>query len=109
MLFTEEPAHKCDPFTEFNCGNDETGGICIPMEKVCDKKMDCPGFEDETQDSCDVNECLINNGGCSQVCVDLPHTFRCACKPGYKLIDNSTCDGQCHFCQFVVSTIIFTF
>lgn len=86
--------HKCDPFTEFDCGNDESGGICIPMEKVCDKNMDCPGYEDEEQDACGVNECLINNGGCSQECIDLPHTFRCACKPGYKLINNSTCDGQ---------------
>ncbi|XP_025192655.1 very low-density lipoprotein receptor-like isoform X1 [Melanaphis sacchari] len=88
----KEPVHKCDPFTEFDCGNDETGGICIPLEKVCDKNMDCPGFEDEQQEACNVNECLINNGGCSQICVDLPHTFRCACKPGYKLINNNTCD-----------------
>ncbi|KAE9545608.1 hypothetical protein AGLY_001151 [Aphis glycines] len=92
----KEPLHKCDPFTEFDCGNDETGGICIPLEKVCDKKMDCPGSEDEEQEACNVNECLINNGGCSQICVDLPHTFRCACKPGYKLINNNTCDGLYH-------------
>ncbi|XP_025410492.1 very low-density lipoprotein receptor-like isoform X5 [Sipha flava] len=88
----KEPVHKCDPFTEFDCGNDESGGMCIPMSKVCDKKTDCPGFEDEEQDACGVNECLINNGGCSQICIDLPHTFRCACKPGYKLISNNTCD-----------------
>lgn len=92
--FSEKPVHKCDPFTEFDCGSDESGSVCIPMEKVCDKNTDCPGFEDEQQDSCNVNECLTDNGGCSQLCVDLPHTFRCACKPGYKLINNSTCDGQ---------------
>ncbi|VVC43730.1 Hypothetical protein CINCED_3A006528 [Cinara cedri] len=86
------PMHKCDPFTEFDCGTDESGSVCIPMEKVCDKVPDCPGLEDEQQNSCNVNECLDNNGGCSQFCVDLPHTFRCACKPGYKLINNSTCD-----------------
>ncbi|XP_050433237.1 very low-density lipoprotein receptor-like isoform X1 [Adelges cooleyi] len=84
----KEPVHKCDPFTEFECGS----GMCIALDKVCDKKPDCPGFEDEQQDGCNVNECLINNGGCSQVCVDMPHTFRCDCNPGYKLVDNNTCD-----------------
>jgi len=100
--------HKCDPFTEFDCGNDEAGGMCIPMDKVCDKNTDCPGYEDEEQEACGVNECLINNGGCSQICVDLPHTFRCACKPGYKLINNSTCDGQ--YCAPIVllSLTLFT-
>lgn len=76
------------------------------MEKVCDKNMDCPGFEDEQQEACNVNECLINNGGCSQLCVDLPHTFRCACKPGYKLINNNTCDGTYGLIIFVIIIII---
>lgn len=86
--------HRCDPFTEFDCGSDDAGTMCIPMNKVCDKVMDCPGSEDELQDACGVNECLFNNGGCSQLCIDLPHTFRCACRDGYKLINNNTCDGQ---------------
>ncbi|XP_050542035.1 very low-density lipoprotein receptor-like isoform X3 [Daktulosphaira vitifoliae] len=84
----KEPVHKCDPYNEFECG----GGVCISINKVCDKKPDCPGFEDEQQDNCNVNECLINNGGCSQTCIDLPHTFRCDCKPGFKLTNNNTCE-----------------
>jgi len=32
-----------------------------------------------------MNECLINNGGCSDGCIDTPTGFNCTCPPGYKL------------------------
>lgn len=80
----------CDPKTQFDCG----GGICIPLEKVCDKNIDCPKWEDEPEDSCGKNECAVNNGGCSQLCTDTPGSFYCHCHEGYRLVDNRTCIGE---------------
>lgn len=84
----DRPAVKCNPKTEFDCG----GGMCIPLAKVCDKKPDCPEFQDEPTDKCGKNECLIDNGGCSHLCVDTPAGYYCDCKPGFKLVGNRTCE-----------------
>lgn len=80
----------CDIKTHFDCG----GGVCIPLSKVCDKKLDCPNFIDEPKDKCNLDECAVNNGGCSQKCVDTPAGYYCDCHHGYKLMDNKTCEGM---------------
>lgn len=56
--------------------------------------MDCPDWEDEPGETCDKNECAVNNGGCSQLCTDTPGSYYCHCHPGYRLVDNKTCDGK---------------
>ena len=44
----------------------------------------------------DINECLMNNGGCSQICINTNGSFMCSCLTGYSLsIDNTTCQGMC--------------
>lgn len=78
---------KCNPKTEFDCG----GGTCIPLTSVCDKKQDCPAAEDEPVDKCGRDECKLNNGGCSHICVDTPAGFYCDCEKGFELKDNRTC------------------
>ena len=43
----------------------------------------------------DVNECAVNNGGCSQICVDTSVSYNCTCYPGFILaLDKSNCSGK---------------
>jgi hypothetical protein len=63
------------------------------MSKVCDHRNDCGSWEDEPiGDLCSTNECQINNGGCADLCVDLPNGFYCTCQEGYELVDNTCVD-----------------
>lgn len=79
----------CDE-TTFQCKNSTK---CIKKSLVCDGKDDCGDFSDEPE-NCNTNECAdINNHHCSQLCVDDPIGFHCACYKGYKLSsDNKTCE-----------------
>ena len=55
----------------------------------------------------DINECSLNNGGCSQTCIDLQpdytrdqtEGFRCLCAAGFIMaVDGTTCQGNiCYY------------
>ena len=43
----------------------------------------------------DVNECLTLNGGCSQLCSNNDGSYRCSCRTGFQLSqDTKTCVGE---------------
>lgn len=98
LLFAGDPEIGCDQSSEFDCGGE--GKMCIPLDKVCDRQNDCGNWADEPQDRCGVNECSqslqdqAHRPLCDQQCIDLPIGYKCACKEGYQLVDNSTCKGQ---------------
>ena len=43
----------------------------------------------------DVNECDVDNGGCSQICTNTNGSFTCECNNGYLLhSDGTNCTGM---------------
>ncbi|XP_017066756.1 uncharacterized protein LOC108104917 isoform X2 [Drosophila eugracilis] len=67
-------------------GTQRSAEGCSPIE--CS-----PGFILGSDDKCvDIDECLKNNGGCSNRCLNTEGSYECSCPPGYKLeSDQKTC------------------
>ncbi|XP_073992974.1 sushi, von Willebrand factor type A, EGF and pentraxin domain-containing protein uif isoform X1 [Rhodnius prolixus] len=54
---------------------------CLRLEVMGCTRLDCV----------DVNECLVNNGGCDQKCINSPGNYSCVCNVGYELyLQNGT-------------------
>ena len=44
----------------------------------------------------DTNECLLSNGGCTQICTNTLGSYQCSCNSGFLLntTDRQSCDGN---------------
>jgi len=43
----------------------------------------------------DIDNCMTNNGGCEQVCINTEGAYACECRQGYTLTtDLHTCQGR---------------
>ncbi|XP_065905355.1 very low-density lipoprotein receptor-like isoform X2 [Dysidea avara] len=68
------------------------GDTCLTTsQQLCDGHYNCDDRSDEP-DSCNVNECAVNNGGCSHTCKDLLIGYQCTCPDGYVANSNNTCE-----------------
>ena len=53
----------------------------------------------------DIDECLTENGGCNQTCVNKPGSFECQCSAGYALGDDGkSCSGM--FMNVIVVVVV---
>ncbi|XP_054732983.1 fibrillin-1 [Anastrepha obliqua] len=96
-----------DPYTprllDEDCGPDKGGceqkceRLLFPGENEPRLKCSCfEGFSLDPNDyaSChDINECQLNNGGCEQICNNLPGSYQCACEQGLQIdtLTGNTC------------------
>ncbi|KAM6962531.1 low-density lipoprotein receptor-like [Aplochiton taeniatus] len=90
LVRPQAPPPTCS-VSEFRCSS----GQCVPLAWRCDHSPDCADGGDE--DSCDKNECLENNGGCSHHCLDQPMGFICDCPSDMRLVRDTQCEkiDQC--------------
>ncbi|KAM9425856.1 low-density lipoprotein receptor-related protein 2 [Pholidichthys leucotaenia] len=84
------------PTPPFTCPSGQwqcpTEALCIDLDKVCDGQRDCPNGADESP-ICNQDDCALNNGGCSDGCIQGPFGAECTCPSGFQLLnDSKTCD-----------------
>lgn len=56
----------------------------------------CPkGYVTFDSKCIDIDECVVNNVTCQQVCTNIPGSYECSCLPGYVYNDtNEICEGK---------------
>ncbi|UYV83192.1 clec-78 [Cordylochernes scorpioides] len=59
------------------------GAPCLRLELTGCSRQDC----------LDINECLTNNGGCDQRCINSAGSFSCLCNVGYQLYTHNGTNG----------------
>jgi len=54
-----------------------------------------------------IDECIYNNGECTQVCVDTYYSYYCTCRSGYRLAYNDyDCPGMIGFTLPINSAMV---
>ena len=48
----------------------------------------------------DYDECVDKNGGCEQICNNIPGSFQCSCLAGFTLVNEAFCSGINNFKVF---------
>merc|ERR1719483_1991554 len=85
-----EVVSNCETW-QFYCNGD--GTECIPVELLCNEAADCTNGEDESKDTCPVNNmCKHSNGNCSQICEATGATRVCKCNSGFQLNGETQCE-----------------
>ncbi|KNC24941.1 hypothetical protein FF38_08702, partial [Lucilia cuprina] len=114
-----------DPYAprvlDYNCGPDN-GGCDQKCERVLfpgenEPRIQCScsqGFSLDPYDysTChDIDECAIKNGGCEQLCQNLPGSFQCTCESGLQIdtLTGNTCIGRSHIAFKLVHYLMYTF
>ncbi|XP_022241765.1 low-density lipoprotein receptor-related protein 2-like [Limulus polyphemus] len=64
--------------------------MCINISQVCDDTPDCPNDADEGP-TCSLDQCKVQNIGCSHNCKQTPLGPLCLCPSGEVLNDTTTC------------------
>ncbi|MBN3296498.1 LRP2 protein, partial [Amia calva] len=95
------PPFTC-PAGQWLCPTDQ---VCIALDKLCDGQRDCPNGADESPNCSkrvlypshlclsDEDDCAVENGGCTDGCVQGPFGAQCTCSPGFQLMnDSKTCE-----------------
>ncbi|KAI8432506.1 hypothetical protein MSG28_013507 [Choristoneura fumiferana] len=93
---------------EWQCSN----RACVPRAALCDSRDDCGDYSDEWR--CNINECMIRNGGCPHNCTELPVGHACWCRAGWRRapracadVDECAEDAPCdHHCRNTIGSFV---